>query len=65
MKAKKYPKVNTLPANAVKVSSYANSIGQHNPPYISVAYDRYIAGTGTYPGYVIVNWQGINFVIPD
>lgn len=65
MKAKKYDKVEELPANAVKVSKYAEMIGQSNPPYISVMYDRYVNGKGSYPGYKIVNWQGFNFVIPD
>jgi hypothetical protein len=65
MKAKKYKKVNELPANAVKVSMYAEMIGQKNPPYICVCYDRYLSGKGTYPKYNIVNWQGSNFVIPD
>lgn len=65
MKAKKYDKVNELPKTAIKVSSYAAQIGQENPPYICVAYDRYLNGKGSYPGYKIVNWQGFNFVIPD
>ena len=65
MKAKKYDKVDSLPANAVKVSVYAEMIGQKNPPYICVMYDRFLNGKGTYPGYTIVNWQGYNFVIPD
>jgi len=67
MKAKKYDKVNELPANAVKVSKYAEMIGQTNPPYICVMFDRWLANPSKaqYPGYKIVNWQGINFVIPD
>lgn len=65
MKAVKYNKVDSLPDNAIKVSSFAESIGQRNPSYISVMYDRYLAGNGSYPGYHIVNWQGFNFVIPD
>lgn len=65
MKAIKYDKVKELPENAVKVSMYAESINQRNPAYICVAYDRYLDNKGTYPGYKIVNWQGINFVIPD
>lgn len=65
MKAKKYNKVRQLPANALKVSSYAKSIGQRNPSYICVMYDRYLSDKGSYPGYKIVNWQGFNFVIPD
>lgn len=65
MKAIKYDKVNTLPDNAIKVSAYAEQIGQNNPPYICVMYDRYLAGKGSNPGYTIVNWQGFNFVIPQ
>jgi hypothetical protein len=65
MKAKKYDKVDALPDNALKVSAYAELIGQSNPPYICVMYDRYLAGTGRDPKYRIVNWQGYNFVIPQ
>ncbi len=65
MKAYKYEKVDTLPKNAVKVSNYAASIGQNNPAYICIAYDRFLAGKGSNPGYSIVNWQDINFVIPN
>lgn len=65
MKAIKYDKVDVLPDNAVKVSIYAEMIGQKNPPYICVMYDRYLKGKGVYPNYKIVNWQGFNFVIPE
>lgn len=65
MKAIKYTKVDSLPDNAVKVSTYAERIGQKNPPYICVMYDRFLNGTGKNPGFKIVNWQGFNFVIPD
>lgn len=65
MKAIKYTKVDQLPINALSVSSYAQQIGQKNPSYICVMYDRYVNGKGSYPNYNIVNWQGINFVIPD
>jgi len=67
MKAVKYDKVEKLPKNAVKVSTYAEMIGQPNPPYICVMYDRYLKDSGKYakPPYKIVNWQGFNFVIPD
>lgn len=65
MKAKKYDKVESLPDNAIKVSAYADQIGQNNPPYICVMYDRFLAGTGADPKYKIVNWQGFNFVIPQ
>jgi len=34
MKALKYNKVESLPDNAIKVSSYAQQIGQANPSYI-------------------------------
>jgi hypothetical protein len=65
MKAVKYDKVDKLPRKALKVSAYAEQIGQKNPPYICVMFDRWKEGKGTYPGYKIVNWQGFNFVIPD
>ncbi len=67
MKATKNNKVDKLPANAVKVSKYAEMIGQKNPPYICVMYDRWTSDPTkyTYTGYKIVNWQGFNFVIPD
>ena len=65
MKALKYNKVESLPDNAIKVSSYAQQIGQANPSYICVCYDRFLAGKGSKPPYEIVNQQGINFVIPD
>jgi hypothetical protein len=64
MKATKYKKVNELPPNAMTVSNYAASIGQKNPAYICIMFDRYLAGKGSNPGYTIVNWQGFNFVIP-
>lgn len=65
MKATKYTKVETLPDNAVTVSTYAKQIGQANPPYICVMYDRYLAGKGKNPSFKIVNWQGFNFVVPE
>jgi len=65
MKAIKYTKVDSLPDNALKVSAYAELIGQKNPPYICVMYDRYLAGKGSKPAFKIVNWQGYNFVIPE
>jgi hypothetical protein len=67
MKAYKYPVIDKLPNNAVKVSIYAESIGQKNPPYICVMYDRYLNDPTKYakPPFIIVNWQNSNFVIPD
>jgi hypothetical protein len=65
MKAIKYTKVDKIPDNAVKVSIYAEQIGQQNPAYICVRYDRYLSGKGSKPPYEIVNWQGFNFVIPE
>jgi hypothetical protein len=64
MKANKYLKVDELPIGAIKVSAYAASIGQRNPSYICVAYDRYLSGKGSKTDYKIINWQDINFVIP-
>ena len=67
MKATKYDKVKTLPKKALPVSQYAEQIGQKNPAYICIAYDRHLAKPDKCadPGYTIVNWQGINFVIPN
>lgn len=65
MEAKKYDKVDVLPPGAMSISNYARMIGQKNPPYICVRYDRWINGKGAKPPYVIVNWQGFNFVILD
>lgn len=65
MKAKKYPKVQQLPAGAMSVTTYAGLIGQKQPAYICVMYDRYLQGKGSNPGYTIVNWQGFNFVVPE
>lgn len=65
MKAVKYEKVDKLPDNAVKVSIYAESIGQRHPAYIQVMYDRFLAGKGSNPGYTIINFQGSNFVVPN
>lgn len=65
MKAVKYEKVDKLPEGALKVSIYAEQINQRNPAYICIAYDRFLNGKGSYPGYKIVNWQGYNFVIQD
>lgn len=63
MKSIKYEKVDTLPKGALKVSLYAEKIKQKNPTYISVQYDRFLAGTGKDPGFKIINWQGFNFVV--
>jgi len=67
MEAIKYPKVDSIPSNAVKVSIYAEMIGQKHPAYICVMYDRYLAKPtiAAKPPYTIVNWQGFNFVIPE
>lgn len=65
MKATKYDKIEKLPAKAKKVSLYAEEIGQRNPAYVCIVYDRYLSGKGTKPPYKIVNWQGSNFVVPE
>lgn len=67
MKAEKYEKVEKLEAGAVSVSQYAKANNIKSPAYVQVKYNRYLAKPTkcAYPGYKIVNWQGINFVIPD
>lgn len=61
----KYERKAKLPDNARAVSLYATEKGQRNPAYICVKYDRYLKGVGEYPGYIIINYQGRNYVIPD
>lgn len=64
----KYTAIDRLPNNALTVSKYANQQG------IAVAqvytkYERHITGylngnKGSDPGYSIVCWQGMNWVVP-
>lgn len=61
MKAKKYRAVERLPENARTVKLYAQDIGVE-PAYVYVKYQR-AKGEGI--GYDIVNFQGVNFVIPE
>jgi len=61
----KYEEIKALPPNAKAVSVYAAEIGQRNPAYICVKYDRYLKGEGENPGYTIRCWQGMNIVIPN
>jgi hypothetical protein len=51
-------KVDILPAEAIKVSDYARQQGCHH----SLIYHQIARNKATYE---IVNFQGINFVIPS
>lgn len=61
----KYEEIDKLPDNAQAVSVYAAHENIRNPAYVCVKYDRYLAGKGSYPGYTIRCWQGMNFVLPE
>ena len=61
----KYPKVATLPDGAVPVSEFSKIQGFKNPAYVYVKFERYQAGKGEAPGYTVINWQGINFAVPE
>ncbi len=64
MKATKYKKVPDLPANAVPVSTYAKENNFSAPAYVQIKYNRHTDEGAPHPGYYIINWQGINFVVP-
>lgn len=64
-KGTKYETAKDIPDYAMPVSTYAAANNIRNPAYVCVKYDRYLAGTGSYPGYKIVCWNGTNIVIPD
>lgn len=53
---KKYEEIKRLPANAVRVRTYADS----NGITVAAAYKRHKKGTIR-----IVEFEGINFVIPE
>jgi len=63
MKAVKYTKVETLPANAISVANFATMRGI-SVPYVYIKYDRSQLGKTT-ADYSIINYQGINFVLVD
>ncbi len=63
MNATKYDKVTELPAGAVRVSTYSRDNNISSPAYVQIKYNRFLETGKTYPGYYIVNWQGINFVV--
>jgi hypothetical protein len=65
MKATKYEKVPELPSNAIPVAKYAKDNDISSPAYVQIKYNRHLDAGAKYPGYKIINWQGINFVIPD
>lgn len=69
IKGTKYPMVNELPNNAMAVSQYA-AAKDMQVGHIYVKYERFASGykngnKGADPGYSIVCWQGINFVVPS
>ena len=57
-KKNSYAKVDTLPHDAMKVSDYAKNIANYTTPYI---YELIRKGKNTF---TIVDFQGINFIIP-
>jgi len=61
----KYPKVVFLPKEAIPISEFAKMLGFKNPAYVYVKFERYQAGKGEAPGYTVINWQGINFAVPE
>lgn len=63
MNATKYDKVTELPSGAVRVSTFARDNSISSPAYVQIKYNRFLEDKGQYPGYYIVNWQGINFVV--
>lgn len=65
MKAKKYPKVQELPAGAMLVSAFSEEMGYAQPQYVYVKYDRSLTGEGKPVTFRIINYQGMNFVIKD
>jgi len=60
---KKYPQVTELPEGASLLSAFKNEIGLKNAASVCIKYDRYLAGKASHPGYVIVNYQGLNFAV--
>lgn len=63
-KGTKYEQIEVLPTNAMKVRLYADKVGTE-PYNVIQRYDRFLAGTGSDPGYTIKCFQGINFIIPS
>lgn len=60
----KYPQVEQVPKKGKILSAFAKEQGFKNPAYVCVKYDRWLSGTGTNPGYKIVNCDGFNYAIP-
>ena len=58
-----YREVNKLPSGAVTVKTYAESIGKKSVQNIYTMFERYLKGKGKYPGFELVKWQGVIFVI--
>lgn len=75
-KDKQYETVKSLPAKAEPISAFAAQYPAQfkSPAYVHVKFDRHKFGYETkggglrntaYPGYKIVTFKGIHFVIPD
>ena len=60
----KYPEVDKLPDNAMRVSAFADLKGWA-VGYVYVKYERSLINPKTTVDYKIVQFQGINFIIPD
>ena len=59
----KYDKIEKLPIEAKPVSMYADEIGTQ-VPQIYIKYERYLDNKGKNPGYVIRQYQNMNYIIP-
>jgi hypothetical protein len=74
IKADNYKKVKLLDKKAMSVSNYARKNGIKSPAAVYVKYNRWKFGyksakgthiQGEYPGYEIVNFEDMLFVIPE
>lgn len=54
-----------LATDIMQVSVYAEQHGIRNMNYVYIKYDRFLAGKGSNPGYIIRCWNGSNIVIPN
>ena len=62
MTQSKYKQVNELPPGAMTVKGYAEQV-KKKPAYIYVRYNRYLNKNHSHPGYDLVTYQGVIFVI--
>lgn len=63
MKAKKYPKIDKCPSNAMSVKDFSEKNNMAYA-YVYVKYDRALQGTTTV-NYKIFNYLNFNVVVPD